>query len=95
MGVPKVRLMRTNDDGTKEQVYPVTDINAIDGLAEALKSNEAKIGVKSINGQSGDVTLQVLSQSDYARIMLMVEAFENGEIGGGNGNITFERIDEV
>lgn len=95
MGVPKVRLMRTNDDGTKEQVYPITDINAIDGLAEALKSNEAKIGVKSINGQSGDVILPVLSQSDYARIILMVEAFENGEIGGGIGNITAEKVGEL
>lgn len=95
MGVPIKRLMQTNEDGTKEQVYPVTDINAIDGLAEALKNNEAKLGVTSINGQTGDVILPVLTQSDYARIMAMVTAFENGELGGGNGNITFERVDEI
>ncbi|MBO0477880.1 hypothetical protein DOK76_12430 [Vagococcus sp. DIV0080] len=95
MGVPKVILMSTNDDGTKEQVYPVTDINAIEGLAEVLQSNEAKLGVTSINGQTGDVILPVLTQSDYARIMAMVTAFEDGEIGGGTGNIIFERVDEV
>lgn len=95
MGVPKVILMRTNDDGTKEQIYPVTDINAIDGLAEALQNNEAKLGVTSINGQSGDVILPVLTQSDYARIMALVTAFENGEIGGGNGNITAEKVGEL
>ena len=95
MGVPKVRLMRTNDDGTKEQIYPVTDINAIEGLAEALQNNEAKLGVTSINGQSGDVTLPVLSESDFSRIMIMVEAFEKGEIGGGTGNITAEKVGEL
>ena len=87
--------MRTNDDGTKEQVYPVTDINAIEGLVEALKNNEAKLGVSSINGQSGDIILPVLSPSDYARIMAMVAAFENGELGGGNGNITTEKVGEI
>ena len=95
MGVPKVILMRTNDDGTKEQIYPVTDINAIEGLAEALQNNEAKLGVTSINGQSGDVILPVLAQSDYVRIMAMVTAFENGEIGGGIGNITIEKVGEL
>lgn len=95
MGVPKVILMRTNDDGTKEQVYPVTHLESIEGLAEALKNNEAKLGVTSINGQSGDVILPVLTQSDYARIMAMVTAFENGELGGGNGNITTEKVGEI
>ena len=95
MGVPKVILMRTNDDGTKEQIYPVTDINAIEGLAEALQNKEAKLGVTSINGQSGDVTLPVLSESDFSRIMIMVEAFEKGEIGGGTGNITAEKVGEL
>lgn len=95
MGVPKVILMRTNDDGTKEQVYPVTDINAIEGLAEALQNNEAQLGVTSINGQSGDIILPVLTQSDYARIMAMVTAFDNGEIIGGNGNITAEKVGEL
>lgn len=95
MGVPKVILMRTNDDGTKEQVYPVTHLEAIEGLAEVLQNNEAKLGVTSINGQSGDVILPVLTQSDYARIMAMVTAFENGELGGGTGNITAEKVGEL
>lgn len=95
MGAPKVILMRTNEDGTKEQVYPVTHLEAVDGLKELLEGKELAIGVKTINGQSGDVTLPILTQSDYAKIMAMVTAFENGEIGEGNGNITFERVDEV
>ncbi len=95
MGVPKVRLMCTNEDDTKEQVYPITHINAVDGLSEVLKGSSTNLGVTSINGQSGDVTLPVLSQSDYSRIMTMVNAFEKGEIGGGNGNITAEKVGEL
>ena len=95
MGVPKVIVMRTNDDNSKEQVYPITHIEAINGLKEILEGKELTIGVKTINGQTGDVTLPVLAQSDYVRIMAMVTAFENGEIGGGIGNITIEKVGEL
>ncbi|EAF6235966.1 hypothetical protein ASB83_14915 [Listeria monocytogenes] len=95
MSVPKVILMRTNEDGTRDQVYAVTHLDAIDGLKELLLDKEIAIGVKSINGQSGDIVLPVFSESDYQRIMAMVKAFENGEIGGGNGNITAEKVGEL
>lgn len=86
MGVPKVRLMKTNEDNTKDQVYPITHIDAIDGLKEVLKGKELNLGVKTINGKSGDIVLPVLNDSDYIKIMKMVDAYEKGEIGnGGSG----------
>lgn len=95
MPVPKCITMRTNDDGTKEQFFAVTHADAIIGLDKLTGSGSLSVGVTSINGQSGDITLPIINQSDYGRIMAMVEAFENGEIGGNAGTITTEKVGEI
>lgn len=95
MPVPKCITMRTNDDGTKEQFFAVTHADAVMGLNEAIGSRSLTVGVTSINGHSGDITLPVINQSDYVRIMAMVEAFEKGEINGGVGTITTEKVGEI
>lgn len=85
-GVPIMRLMTNNADGSKEQIFPQTHIDAVFGLAQALEDSVLNIGVTSINGQKGNVTLEVLSNDDYMKIMNLIHDYESGAIGGGSGN---------
>lgn len=56
MGVDVNKLMRKNKDGTKDQFYPETEVNAVIGLSEAL-GEAGKGAVTSVNGKIGAVNL--------------------------------------
>lgn len=56
MSIDVNKLMRKNKDGTKDQFYPETEVNAVIGLSEAL-GEAGKGAVTSVNGKIGAVNL--------------------------------------
>lgn len=73
MGVPIKRVMCSNDDGTEEQIFPQTHVNAVLGLLEAVKGYDIEIGVKSINGMTGNIFLNILDDDEYNKILEVIK----------------------
>lgn len=91
MDVEIKRVMETDADGVKRQIFPQTHVNAIIGLDEA---GAIESPVSSVNGKTGNVSLKIddLASSEMlSDLKEMLEAFKSGTLGS---NIIFEPIEE-
>ncbi|MHC5215669.1 hypothetical protein ACYSNR_03310 [Enterococcus sp. LJL128] len=86
------KVMETDGDGVKRQIYPETHVNAIIGISEGGMIDSP---VQSVNGKTGSVHLTIDDLGDSPTLQTlknMIEAFENGALGS---NITLEEIEET
>ena len=77
------RVFERHENGVEEQFYPITHINAVNGLKDYFDANNGVFGVTSVNGQTGVVNINVLTDEERRTL----EQLQNGEINfGGNSN---------
>ena len=77
------RVFERHENGVEEQFYPITHINAVNGLKDYFDANNGVFGVTSVNGQTGVVNINVLTDEEKRTL----EQLQNGEINlGGNIN---------
>ena len=84
------RVFERHENGVEEQFYPITHINAVNGLKDYFDANSGVFGVTSINGQSGAVNINVLTDEEKR----VLEQLQNGnlDIGfGGSSDSTLQR----